>query len=141
MNRRWLAWWFFAEDVVAHLANPRTDASAADADVRAAIRASRLFASGQTLVDAVENAWRGAAVRRPVEWVARAWREWSLSGCIRAIGACTSVAATTVLMLQIVESPEAGPFRWILPVSFGVLGAAVAAAADPIARAWGDRQA
>src|SRR2546428_8012648 len=115
MNRRWLAWWFFAEDVVAHLANPRTDASAADADVRAAIRASRLFAFGQTLVDAVENAWRGAAVPRPVTWVARSWREWSLNGCIRSIGACTSTAAATLVRMRQLHSPVAGPFRWCLP--------------------------
>jgi len=141
MNRRWFAWWFFAEEVVAHLANPRTDVSAADADVRAAIRTSRLFASVQTFVDAAEAAWRTAYIRGAVEPVARVWRECSPGGRMRAIGACTSVAAATVLVLQTVESPEAGPFRWILPVAFGLLGAAVAAAADPIARAWGDRQA
>ena len=135
------AWWRLAQDVVAHLTNPRTDARTADTDVRAAIRDSRVFMSAQAFVDGADTMWHGAYVHRPVEWVARAWRECSPGGRVRAIGACTTVACATALVLQLVESPQDGPLRWILPMTVGVLSAVVAAAADPIARAWGDRQA
>lgn len=140
-RRRMFAWWLFAEDAAASLTNPRTDVGTADAGVGTAVRASRLFESTEIIVDAVERAWRASIVRRLVGRMTCVWREGSDAGRIRAIGACTTVAATTALVLQIVESPLDGPWRWILLVCVGLLGAAVAAAADPISRAWRSRRA
>ena len=139
-RRRVFAWWVFAEGAAASLARPRTDVGTADAGVGTAIRASRLFASAERIADAAETAWHASVVRRLVNQAVSEWRECSPAAHVRAIGACAVVAAATALVLQIVESPLDGPLRWILPVCVGLLGASVAAAADPIARAWEDKR-
>lgn len=135
MNRRLFAWWLFAEALVARLTSPRTNPQASDADVRAAICASRLFSIVQAAVAAVERAWADSHVRRLVEPIGGAALERPNSDRIRLAGACVAVAALTVLLLQTAAS-EAGPLRWILPLTVGVVAVSVATAAEPIARAW-----
>ena len=138
--RRAFAWWRFAEGAAASLASPRPDVGTADADVATAIRASRVFASAESMVGAGERAWRASIACRLLERMTCVWRACSPAGRVRAVGASTTIAATTALALQIAESPLDGPMRWILPMCVGLLGASVAAAAHPIARAWEDKR-
>jgi hypothetical protein len=135
MNRRLFAWWFLAEALVARLTNPPVNPRATDGDVHAAMCGSRLLTLAQSAVAAVEQAWADSHVRRLVEPVGSAALERPHGDRIRLAGTCAAVAAITVILLQTASS-EAGPLRWILPLTLGVIGVSVAAAAEPIARAW-----
>ena len=135
MNRRLLAPWFLAEALVARLTSPPRDPHASDVDVRDAIYASRLFSLVQSAVAAVERAWMHSIVRRFLEPVASAALEHSNRDRIRISGTCAAVAAVTVLVLQ-TAATDAGPLRWVLPLTVGLLAVSAAAAAEPIARAW-----
>src|SRR5258705_13888792 len=114
MHRRLFAWWVFAEGVVLCLTNPRTDPGARDVSAFQAIATSRVFASADATVAAVERAWDDSRVRAAVAWSVRSV-EHSTAGRIRQAGTSAAVAAVTVLGLQPLES-EAGPLRWLLPL-------------------------
>jgi hypothetical protein len=140
-RRRLFGWWRFAEGVAASLTTPRTEVATADADVRAAIRESRLFAASQTMVDAVGRSWRESMTGRVVERASSMWGEWLPASRVRAVGVCIAIAMTTALLLENLESSLDGPLRWVLPMSVGVLGVVVAVGAESIARLFGDRRA
>jgi hypothetical protein len=134
MGRRLFAWWFFAEALVTLLTSPRRDGRVADADVYEAICTSRLFLLAQAAGAAIQRAWGDSYVRRALDsTTVEAAR--SREGCVRQAGACIAIAAVAVLLLQTAES-NAGPLRWVLPLAVCAIAATVAAAADPIARAW-----
>src|SRR5262245_30060176 len=140
-QRPLFGWWRFTEDVTAALTNPRTDVATADADVRAAVRESRLFASSETMVAAVERSWRASASRRVFERAASMWEGCAPAGRVRAVGVCIAVMMTTALLLQTLESSLDGPLRWVFPSIVGLLGLAIAIVAEPIARLCGGRRA
>jgi hypothetical protein len=141
MKRRPLfAWWRFAEDVAASLTSPRTDVATADDDVRAAVRRSRLFTASETLAGDVERSWRASLSRQVVERASSSWYSWLPAVRVRAVGACIAIAMATTLLLETLESSLDGPLRWILPVAVGLIGIAIAIAAEPIARLGGDRR-
>jgi hypothetical protein len=140
-QRPLFGWWRFAQDVVASLTDPRTDVATADADVRAAIRESQLFAFAEGLAAAVARAWRASISRQVLERVSSVWHDSILAVRVRALGVCIAVAMTTVLAFQTLESSLYGPLRWVFPAMVGVLGMAMAIAAEPIARVCGGRRA
>src|SRR4029450_512396 len=131
-QRPLFGWWWFAEDVMASLTTPRTDVMTADADVRAAVRDSRLFTSSAKLVSAVERSWRASMSRRVAERASSTWQGWLPADRVRAVGVCIAVAMTTALLLETLESSLDGPLRWILPTGLAVLGVAIAVAGEPI---------
>jgi hypothetical protein len=134
--RRWLfGWWFYTEAVVMRLTIPRTDAGACDADVDEAIRDSRLSSVARAAVATLERAWAASYVRPVLDSMKRRVAVGSRADGIRQAGICVAVAAVTVLLLQTAES-EPGPLRWVLPLAVCAIAGPVAAAADPIARAW-----
>lgn len=135
MNRRLFAWWFLADALVARLTNPPVDPRAGDADVHAVLSASRLFSLAQSAVTAVEHAWADSRVRRLLTSAGNSTLERPYTERIRLVGTCAAVAALTILLLQTASS-DAGPLRWILPLTLGAIAVSVAAAAEPIARAW-----
>jgi hypothetical protein len=140
-GRLLFGWWRFSQDVVASLTHPRTDIATADADVRDAMRESRLFAFSGGTVAVVERAWRASVSRQVIERVSSVWQTWILEARVRAVGACIAVMMTTVLVLQTLESSLHGPLRWVFPAIVGLIGLAIAIAAAPIARACGGRRA
>src|SRR5262249_47272723 len=125
MRRRGrLGAWRFAECLMASLTTPRTDITTADADVRAAIRESRLVAWSETMVAAIERAWRTSLVRWLVERTSGTWSGWLAVDRVRAAGLVTAVAMATALLMETLETSLDGPWRWILPGVVGMLGVA-----------------
>jgi len=142
MKRRGrLGAWRFAECFVASLTTPPTDITTADADVLAAIRESRLFAWSETMVAAVDRAWRTSMVRRLVERASATGQGWLRVDRVRAVGMVIAVAMATALLVETLETSLDGPLRWILPGAVGLLGIVMALAAAPIARIGGGRRA
>ena len=135
MIQRLLGWWRFSEALAGRLAEPHRNPPVSDAPVLEVIRSSRLFAIAQELGATVACAWRSSRVRRLSESVERIWRAGSRTDRFRRVGRCASAAAVAVLFLQTIESAQGAPFRWILPLAFGMIGVLTEWAAGPIARA------
>jgi hypothetical protein len=141
MNRRLFAWWALSEAALARVTAPRTDIAQADADMERIIAGSVLARAAHASVTSVERACEGSRVRRLVDAGSRVWQECSPVARVRAAATTVVVASLTTIVVQVFESPDAGPLRWVLPCVIGLLAALVAAAAEPIARAWLDRRA
>jgi len=131
--------WRVAESVAMRLSSPPTDVAAADGDVHAVIASSRLFHAADTTRSVVECAWASSGVRRLTDIVAAGLPDRGPGDRLRRSGACLTIAAITAFLLQFLGSGEDAPFRWILPLAFAVIGATMAVAAEPIARAWKDK--
>jgi hypothetical protein len=131
--------WLLAEAAARQLSSPPTDRGAADREVHQVVVASRLFHAAEATRTMLQRAWRESRLRGAAQIVAAGWPDSGAGERLRRTGACMATAAVTVFLLQLIETGEDAPFRWILPVVFAVTGAAMALAADAIARAWKDK--
>jgi hypothetical protein len=140
MNRALFGWWTFATAVVSRLTTPRSDIAALDREAVDVIRASRVYGRADAGYAALARAWFGSRARTGAVAFATAWPRASAADTIRSAAWCTVAAASTVLLLQTIESAEDGPFRWVLPLVVAVTAALVARGADALARAWEGRR-
>jgi hypothetical protein len=140
MIQRLFGWWRFSEALAGRLAQPHRNTLVSDAAVWEVIRSSRVFSVAQEVVATVAWAWRSSRVRRLSESVECLWRAGSDTDRVQRVGRCASAAAVTVLFLQTIESAQGAPFRWMLPLAFGVAGVLTELASGPLARAWHDKR-
>jgi hypothetical protein len=141
MNRGLFAWWAYSEAALARVTAPRTDIAQADADMERIVAGSVLAKAAHASVTSVERAFEDSRVRRLVYVGSGVWRECSPVARVRATATTVVVAVLTTMVLQVFESPDVGPWRWVLPCVIGLSAAIVTAAAEPIARAWLDKRA
>jgi hypothetical protein len=134
MGARLFGWWRFSEGLAARIAHPRRDLVAADAAAWEIIQSSGLLRIVRAWNVTVARAWPSSRVGRSWAAIKRIWLTCERADRLRAAGRCASTASLTVLLLQTIESGQGAPFRWILPLAFGVVGLVVELAAAPILR-------
>jgi hypothetical protein len=136
MIPRLFGWWRVSEAIAGQLTEPRRDVVESDEAVFEMIHSSRLFAIVQKLDLTLALAWRWSWVRQVSIAADRTWHDWSVTDRLRFVGRCVSCAALIVLLLQTVESAQGAPFRWILPLAFGIGGVLAELFAAAIIRRW-----
>jgi len=130
-----LKWWRFAQAGVESVTTPRTDIARSDRSFEAQWRSSAGFDALHRAALSLDRASETSRSMRAIAAARREWRAARRDARVRAGGLTIAAASATALILLALGPAGIGRFAWLLPSLSLAAGAAVIAAAGPIARA------